>query len=251
MNRCVAWLLFLCIALPVAAQTRTTKKIVVKLAGDCGSVPGLSMVLRGNELLMLKLWPAGNLWTADSESSFDAATATASLRFHPGRTACLRALPEKDDESGNPIAKFVFRCGGGDYRRIAIDLGESVPVAYRRDVARSTIATDSVACIETGTFEFGKGTVTDVETNREKVFIYPGFTTADSRWDGILVSDLPATARPVTRNLSRAELSDLFFRQVARGVGSSPPVLSDNGRLRVRITLEKRGVNDVSISVQR
>lgn len=245
-------LVILCVALPLAAQTRTTNRIVVKLEGDCGFVRSLSVVLRGDELGMLELTRAGNEWNAKREYSFDATGATASLRFHPGRTACLRALPDKDDENGNPIAKFVFRCAGAqDSRRIDVDLGDSVPLAYRRDVAKSVIAAGSVACIESGAFDYGKGAVTDVDTNREKVFIYPGLAKVDSRWPGILISDLPTTGRPVTRKFSREELSDLFVRQVAAGDGSSPPILSDNWRLRVQITLEKRGVNDVSLSVQR
>ena len=251
MSKRAAVLLFafvVLISLP-AVFAQTTNSIQVQLEG-CYSVQNVWMVFRGDDLAAIELRHVGDLWVVDRARSFDASEVRASLRFHPGRTTCRRPLPDQvDTRSGNPIALFVFRCAEGDYRRIEFHTGD-VSIAYKRHLDESAALND-VECDESGEFLHGHGTITDVNAYSEKIFIYPAMASADVSGPGILISNLAKTPHALVKKFSRAQLSNLFAEQAATGNASSPPVLSDNWRLRMQMGLEKLGVNDVSISVRR
>ena len=249
MNERLIWLLLALYPLPAFTQPRVTESIVVHLEGveGCVDVSNASIVLRGKDDLAVPLTrTADGRWIVTTRRSLDAATEVASLRLHPGRTTCRRARPHRTDASGKPVAEFVFQCVQGRYRRIDVDLGEPVPFAYRRDVAPSPTDKESVACVEEGAFPDGEGSVTDIPLYREKIFIFPGFTTPDRLWSGILVSGLP----PAVKKLSRADLAEIFLRQVAAGEASSAPALSDNWRVRIELRMKKRGVKSVDMAVR-
>ncbi|MCU1231352.1 MAG: hypothetical protein JWO97_4236 [Acidobacteria bacterium] len=243
-------LLFVCIALiPLsAAFAQTTNDIEVQLEG-CGDVRHASIILHGDDQSAMDLHRAGDLWKLHRLLSINTSLENPSLRLYPGRTTCRRALPDQTDQQGNVIARFVFRCVEGDYRRIEFSTGGDVSIAYRRHLDQSAVRGD-VECDERGEFQYGHGTIADFDAHGEKIFIYPGFAKADIIGPGIMVRD-PAKTAPVTKKYSRSELAALFVRQVGRGDGSAPPVISDNWRLRMQMGLKKLGVNNVSMAVRR
>jgi hypothetical protein len=250
MNKRIASLLLLCLALiqPSVALAQTTKDIEVQLEG-CEDVRRASIILRGDDKRTLPLTLAADgLWKVHRLLSFNASQVSASLRLYPGRTACRRPLPDQTDKQGKAVARFVFSCVNGDYRRIELDTGD-VSIAYRRHP--DPTERDDVECNESGEFLHGHGTITDVNVYSENVFIYPGYKRDEIVGPGILISDLAKTRHALLlRKFSRAELSDLFARQASTGNASSPPVLSDNWRMRMQMGLEKLGVNDVSMAVR-
>ncbi|MEA2572685.1 MAG: hypothetical protein QOI24_4686 [Acidobacteriota bacterium] len=252
MNKGIASLLFLCLALiqPSVALAQTTNDIEVQLEG-CEDVRHASIILHGEDKATLPLTLAADgLWKAHRLLSFKVSQTTASLRLYPGRTTCRRPLADQTDKQGNAIARFVFQCVGADYRRIEFYTGD-VSIAYKRHLDQSADRGD-VECNERGEFRSGHGTITDVDASSEQIFIYPGMASANVSGPGILVSNLAKTRHALfVKKFSRAELGDLFVRQLATGNAAGPPVLSDNWRLRMQMRLEKLGVNDVSVSVRR
>jgi hypothetical protein len=230
----------------LTAQTRTATKVIVSLEG-CDSTHTASLVLNGDDLGAFPLALNGGRWTFEREESFDASKAIASLRLHPGRTTCRPALPDREDESGNPVAVFVFRCTPGEFRRIGLDFGGSLPFAYRRDVARA-MAREDVPCSERGTFLASKGSVDDVDADREKIFLYPAYREGDFSQPGIRISDDATT--PGVRTLSRHDLGALFLRQAGAGDANAAPRLSANWQKRVEADLANRRIDKLVITVQ-
>jgi hypothetical protein len=140
------------------ASAQPTRRVAVYISGPCiSSVPEIiGVVLNGDETKQFNVKKESEgIWTGDrpGPKTFDAATATASLRLAGARTPCLAAMAAKDEKPDTYLATFTFECNRQPVRRVEVGTEGPMPLSWVRV---------SGSCMETGHAESPPAYLNDV-----------------------------------------------------------------------------------------